>query len=434
MGLVLVGVYRHNPAATHRASSSVRPHEDQDLSEVVQKLNDVIKLRDEELEAKEETIRKLRNEELEHRISRLVKSQAEKEWIYTSDRSWSSCGRTLEEARSSWVVAINANQHQPHSGGKDPENNMVTKLLKGSCKLLKMLVVVNNVPAFGRLDCYKMSKELVEDAVKRDKGCDSRTVVEVKNGAFSWDDESKEEDLKHINLNVNKGELMAIIVGSGKSSLLTSILGEMHKLSGKEHLLIVCELLKENMYEFHKFNCESGGEVYFTIPRLQSITIQCLEALQFLHGLGLIHCDLKPKNILVKSYSRCEVKVIDLGSSCFETDYLCSYVQSRSYRAPEVILRLAYDKKIDTWSLGCILGELCTGNNLHCREAEVTGFQLIHIKQDNVEACIQVKRRPPVKVFIYEDWCMPHSAAKLKFPYYWDGKCLEVELPPKHEL
>ncbi|KAK7358093.1 hypothetical protein VNO77_00014 [Canavalia gladiata] len=140
----------------------------------------------------------------------------------------------------------------------------------------------------------------------------------------------------------------------------------------REHLLIVCELLKANLYEFHKFNRESGGEVYFTMPRLQSITIQCLEALQFLHSLGLIHCDLKPENILVKSYSRCEVKVIDLGSSCFETDHLCSYVQSRSYRAPEVILGLQYDKKIDIWSLGCILAELCTGNVLFQNDSPAT--------------------------------------------------------------
>lgn len=140
----------------------------------------------------------------------------------------------------------------------------------------------------------------------------------------------------------------------------------------REHLLIVCELLKANLYEFHKFNRESGGEVYFTMPRLQSITIQCLEALQFLHGLGLIHCDLKPENILVKSYSRCEVKVIDLGSSCFETDHLCSYVQSRSYRAPEVIVGLPYDKKIDVWSLGCILAELCTGNVLFQNDSPAT--------------------------------------------------------------
>ncbi|OIW03375.1 hypothetical protein TanjilG_31822 [Lupinus angustifolius] len=140
----------------------------------------------------------------------------------------------------------------------------------------------------------------------------------------------------------------------------------------REHLLIVCELLKANLYEFHKFNRESGGEVYFTMPRLQSITIQCLESLQFLHSLGLIHCDLKPENILVKSYSRCEVKVIDLGSSCFETDHLSSYVQSRSYRAPEVILGLPYDKKIDIWSLGCILAELCTGNVLFQNDSPAT--------------------------------------------------------------
>ncbi|XP_074268965.1 auxin-binding protein T85 [Silene latifolia] len=40
--------------------------------------------------------------------------------------------------------------------------------------------------------------------------------------------------------------------------------------------------------------------------------------------------------------------------------------------------------------------------------------------------------RPPVKIFIYEDWHMPHTAAKLKFPYYWDEHCFD--LPPKDEL
>lgn len=140
----------------------------------------------------------------------------------------------------------------------------------------------------------------------------------------------------------------------------------------REHLFIVCELLRANLYEFHKFNRESGGEAYFTMPRLQAITRQCLEALEFLHCLGLIHCDLKPENILIKSYSRCEIKVIDLGSSCFQTDHLCSYVQSRSYRAPEVILGLPYDQKIDIWSLGCILAELCSGNVLFQNESLAT--------------------------------------------------------------
>ncbi|KAK1415498.1 hypothetical protein QVD17_31280 [Tagetes erecta] len=132
----------------------------------------------------------------------------------------------------------------------------------------------------------------------------------------------------------------------------------------QEHLIIVCELLCANLYEYQKFNKESGGEPYFTLNRIQVITRQCLEALEYLHELGIIHCDLKPENILIKSYSRCEIKVIDLGSSCFKSDNLSLYVQSRSYRAPEVIVGLPYDQKIDLWSLGCILAELYSGDVL----------------------------------------------------------------------
>lgn len=94
---------------------------------------------------------------------------------------------------------------------------------------------------------------------------------------------------------------------------------------------------------------------------MQKIAKQLLAALDYVHSLRLIHCDLKPENILVKSYSNCFVKVIDFGSSCFVDDHLSSYVQSRSYRAPEVMLGLPYDQKIDLWSLGCILAELWTG-------------------------------------------------------------------------
>lgn len=138
-----------------------------------------------------------------------------------------------------------------------------------------------------------------------------------------------------------------------------------------EHLFIVCELLRANLYEFQKFNQESGAEPYFTLTRLQVIMRQCLEALEYLHGLGIIHCDLKPENILIKSYKRCEIKIIDLGSSCFQMDHLCLYVQSRSYRAPEVILGLPYDHKIDIWSLGCILAELFSGEVLFPNDAIV---------------------------------------------------------------
>eukprot|EP01094_Clydonella_sp_ATCC50884_P028050 TRINITY_DN8308_c0_g1_i3.p1 TRINITY_DN8308_c0_g1~~TRINITY_DN8308_c0_g1_i3.p1 ORF type:complete len:290 (-),score=102.83 TRINITY_DN8308_c0_g1_i3:214-1083(-) len=137
----------------------------------------------------------------------------------------------------------------------------------------------------------------------------------------------------------------------------------------KEHLFIVCELLKDNLYEFYKFNHESGDELYFNIPRLKNVAKQILSALKFVHDLEIIHCDLKPENILIKSYSKCEVKVIDFGSSCFVTDHLSSYVQSRSYRAPEVMLGLPYDTGVDIWSLGCIIAELFTGSVLFLNDS-----------------------------------------------------------------
>eukprot|EP01095_Lingulamoeba_sp_RSL-Kostka_P006547 TRINITY_DN2058_c0_g1_i1.p1 TRINITY_DN2058_c0_g1~~TRINITY_DN2058_c0_g1_i1.p1 ORF type:complete len:392 (+),score=93.53 TRINITY_DN2058_c0_g1_i1:367-1542(+) len=140
----------------------------------------------------------------------------------------------------------------------------------------------------------------------------------------------------------------------------------------KEHLFIVTELLRDNLYEFYKYNIEYGDGDYFSLPNIKSIAKQILVALEFLHNLNIIHCDLKPENILIKSYSRCLVKVIDLGSSCFTSDHLSSYVQSRSYRAPEVILGLPYDCKIDIWSLGCVLAELFTGQVLFLNDSLAT--------------------------------------------------------------
>lgn len=99
-----------------------------------------------------------------------------------------------------------------------------------------------------RLDRFMLSKELVKESVERVDGCDGRIAVEVKDGTFSWDDETADEVLKNINFEIKKGELTAIVgtVGSGKSSLLASVLGEMHKISGK-----VCNLKFKNPFLFY---------------------------------------------------------------------------------------------------------------------------------------------------------------------------------------
>ncbi|RDX89032.1 ABC transporter C family member 4, partial [Mucuna pruriens] len=98
-----------------------------------------------------------------------------------------------------------------------------------------MISLSQALVSLGRLDRYMSSRELSDDSVEREEDCGGHTAVEVKDGTFSWDDDGQLQDLKNINLEINKGDLTAIVgtVGSGKSSLLASILGEMHKISGK---------------------------------------------------------------------------------------------------------------------------------------------------------------------------------------------------------
>ncbi|URE39949.1 Protein kinase domain [Musa troglodytarum] len=56
-----------------------------------------------------------------------------------------------------------------------------------------------------------------------------------------------------------------------------------------------------------------------------------------------------------------EIKVIDFGAACMEGRTVYSYIQSRYYRSPEVVLGYPYTASIDMWSLGCIVAELFLG-------------------------------------------------------------------------
>ena len=61
------------------------------------------------------------------------------------------------------------------------------------------------------------------------------------------------------------------------------------------------------------------------------------------------------------SASKRQFKLIDFGSAVMQCDCHNSYVQSRWYRAPEVMLGLPWDGKVDVWGVGCILAELLVG-------------------------------------------------------------------------
>ncbi|KAI1305999.1 Dual specificity tyrosine-phosphorylation-regulated kinase 2 [Halotydeus destructor] len=125
----------------------------------------------------------------------------------------------------------------------------------------------------------------------------------------------------------------------------------------RNHMCITFELLSVNLYELIKKNKFQGFSIQL-VRRFAYSILRCLEAL---YSNKIIHCDLKPENVLLKQQGRSGIKVIDFGSSCFEHQRVYTYIQSRFYRAPEVILGGKYGMPIDMWSLGCILAELVTG-------------------------------------------------------------------------
>lgn len=104
-----------------------------------------------------------------------------------------------------------------------------------------------------------------------------------------------------------------------------------------------------------------------------------MQALKFQRDQKVVHCDLKPENILLKEDNKSGIKIIDFGSSCFIDQRIYTYIQSRFYRAPEIILGIPYTMSIDMWSFGCIVAELYTGYPIFPGESEID--QLAYIME-----------------------------------------------------
>ncbi|PWY99907.1 hypothetical protein BCV70DRAFT_114596 [Testicularia cyperi] len=146
-----------------------------------------------------------------------------------------------------------------------------------------------------------------------------------------------------------------------------------------KHLCLVLELLSSNLYELIKQNSFQG----LSTSLVRVFTAQLLDALTVLNEARLIHCDLKPENILLKTLQTPSIKLVDFGSACHEKQTVYTYIQSRFYRSPEVLLGLPYNSAIDMWSLGCIAVELFLGlplfpgtseYNQICRIVEMLGL------------------------------------------------------------
>lgn len=150
------------------------------------------------------------------------------------------------------------------------------------------------------------------------------------------------------------------------------------------HMCITFELLSINLYELIKKNNFKG----FSLQLVRKFSHSLLLCLDALYKNKIIHCDMKPENVLLKQQGRSGIKVIDFGSSCYENQRVYTYIQSRFYRAPEVILGARYGMPIDMWSLGCILAELFTGYPLLPGEDEA----------DQLACIIEMLGMPPQRL------------------------------------
>lgn len=102
-----------------------------------------------------------------------------------------------------------------------------------------------------------------------------------------------------------------------------------------------------------------------SLDHIQFFLYQILRGMKYCHSAGILHRDLKPKNLLVNS--NCDLKIWDFGlsradiPSLYETGAMTDYISTRWYRAPELLFGSEYyTAAVDMWSIGCIFAELLT--------------------------------------------------------------------------
>ena len=151
---------------------------------------------------------------------------------------------------------------------------------------------------------------------------------------------------------------------------------------------------------------------------------QVLTALLKLKQLGLIHADLKPENIMLVDPVRqpYRVKVIDFGSASHVSKAVCNtYLQSRYYRAPEIILGLPFCEAIDMWSLGCVVAELFLGWPLYPGSSEYDQIRYISQTQ-GLPAEHMLNNASKTVKFFYRDRDASYPFWRLKTPEEHEGE------------
>ncbi|XAR52299.1 Non-specific serine/threonine protein kinase [Bertholletia excelsa] len=210
-------------------------------------------------------------------------------------------------------------------------------------------------------------------------------------------------------------------------------------------------------------SCE-GGEIFDQIIRKGRLSedearfyvAEVVDALEYIHGMGLIHRDIKPENLLltmdghikiadfgsVKPMQDSQIRVLPNAASVFSDDKACTFVGTAAYVPPEVLNSSPATFGNDLWALGCTLYQMLSGTSPFKDASEWLIFQRIIARDIKFPSYFSEEARDLIDHLLDMDpgrrpGAGPGGYAALKaHPFFRgvDWKNLREQTPPKLAL
>jgi len=201
---------------------------------------------------------------------------------------------------------------------------------------------------------------------------------------------------------------------------------------------------EKNVYMVQEF--AGGGDLFEDLKKnggqikekyaVRDVIVPFLNALQYLHGMGIIHRDIKPENILLTSHK--VIKIADFGLSINVTqERPVTRAGTLDYMAPEVLIcpdkrrpeenkdkvLLAYTAQVDAWAVGILAYELMVGYPPFEQESRAATYEHIMYKEPKFPAwmteearkfiaaalCKNATQRPTISQLAREGWILQYA-------------------------